>query len=521
MDEGPRRPEIAARRGRERRHRASETSEGEWHGTASTPAIRRTPLASRVRRQVDRSGHLLSETNELGYVTKYNYDFKGRILSEEFPGGLTIGYVYDNSGLPIQVKAKDGTISRYEWDNQLRLSAIVNSDGTRTEWTYKGSLRTPFSTSRVANDGSEKYTLGYAYDPQMRLTRLFYPDGTFEGWKYGCCDVVEAKDRANAITKYAYDAGLRKVLEVSPNDEKTSYVYDFRGRLLTKIFPDMTEESVSYNDKDKITRKSFRDGKSVTYQYDAVGHKVSEAWSDRSISETKYDRMARVVSVSGTHENNIEYAYDALGRIVSEKNFGLPKGNVARVVVYEYNVAGKIAKVSNLDGLTIVRNYDATTGRVILTCKNGVATIFEYDSAGNKTKICKAPASNLSRRQIVEIRTYDKFGNLKDIRNAKNFITASYIYRPDGLLESISHPVSDSGSVFESHVYSYNPDGTQEHTIYRKFVSPPSVVSIPNLTASTGMVENTKNLGYMVSKSVEKGKRLLWQEDALGNRTPN
>jgi len=474
----------------------------------------------------DKSGRLVAKTDELGQKTCYEFDANGHPTSILFPGGIAIRRGYNAQGIPAEVTNKDGSVTKYVWDDKLRLTAMSSPGGIRTEWSYKGFQRIPFSKNISAADGKSNYRFSYSFSPMGRLTRIDYPDGTAESWKYNCCNIIEATDRANAVTKYAYNGRGEKVLEVSPGGMRTTFIYDTLQRLVKTIYPDGTFNETTYGENSKVASETYRNGQSVSFVYNKNGSKVRDNWSDGTFSEFKYDKRNRLVAVSGNHQRNIEYVYDRKGRIMSECDFGLPRAGKPRVTSYAYNRAGRIWKQTMPDGSSVESIYNSLSHRVEERLANGILVHYRLDAFGRVIAVSKIPESEfkaantdkekvaLYEKYVIEERCYDVFGNLYETRDRDGHLMIRSVYRPDGQLEYTFHPVSSTGAVKESYVYNYGTDGVITQTSYRKFIENPTLAK----NDWNGALGNDDQ-GIAMWKSARMGYRSAWTEDAFGNRT--
>ena len=70
-----------------------------------------------------------------------------------------------------------------------------------------------------------------------------------------------------------------------------------------------------------------------------------------------------------------------------------------------------------------------------------------------------------------EFRSYDAYGNLNEIKDGKGNLKARYVFRPDGQIESILRPTSDTAAELQTYKHFYNQDGEQVFEIYKKEIA--------------------------------------------------
>lgn len=456
----------------------------------------------------------------LGRVTSFIYNEKGQLITEVYPDdsrrvidyntkrqvvreiardGILFEYIYENNrlissaqeqlitryyyndlGLPIKTVLPDGSTHDFEWDNLCRLISHTRADGVKTLYSYAGLLNILCEKILISNDNKERYSLKYQYNPQGRLVKILYPDATSEAFIYNCCNLIKYVDRTGAVTQYAYDRKKQKILELSPDKNKTIFQYNNKGWLQKIIYPDKTARSYEYDTFGRIQKEIKPDGTWGAYSYDAAGNIIELATSNGTKSQYTYDEMNRMISVSGDASKTYRYIYNTRGYLEEIHDFGLPAADVARVTSYKYDSLGRITVVNYPDGTTEVLNYDSQ-GRLLYKHNGALVTFYFYNSIGKIAAISEIPAveffssANVKFQQGIaykyqkEFRTYDHFGHLKEIK-MKNGLFRRFQYLPDGLLHSVLFPVSDTLAHKKTYIYTYSGNGKVKTTIYSKFI---------------------------------------------------
>lgn len=119
---------------------------------------------------------------------------------------------------------------------------------------------------------------------------------------------------------------------------------------------------------------------------------------------------------------------------------------------YLYNSNGlalqKVLKYGGEDYISRM-NYDAKGNVIEEILPSGKSTVFEYDNAGNVTKVTKKTSGTATSIENYE---YDLMNRLTKVISAKNEIT-EYTYYPTGQLETVINPKNKVSS------YQYNNMG--------------------------------------------------------------
>jgi len=148
-----------------------------------------------------RYSKLLEETDELGIVTRYEYDDNGNLLRKTEAVGRAeqriTEYTYDVYGNRL---------------SERRLGDADTEETLRT-WTYDEAGNVLTRTVRV----SAGETITEQYERYDRMG-----------------NVLLRRDGRGNVWEYAYDAKGRKVAAIDPLGNTTVYAYDSAGKLLQR-----------------------------------------------------------------------------------------------------------------------------------------------------------------------------------------------------------------------------------------------------------------------------------------------
>lgn len=384
------------------------------------------PDGSSVKFTYDKANRILTTTDEGGRTTSYKYNAKGLPESINNSGKVT-KYEYDAAGRPVKTITPDKLTHGFSWDSLFRMTEYVKPDGVAVD--YKYAANKVVEIKNISTDKKESYARSFNYDPNSRLVKISYPDNSYTKFKYDCCNLIQSRDRAGAITKFAFDARHRKVLETSPNDGKTILKYSkaswLEDRVAEIINPDKTVAKYEYDTNGKLHKEIKPDGTWIRYRYNIAGNKVESYYSDGTVSHFKYDSRNRLIAISGTHQDNIRNKYNSAGRMISSTNHGLPPQPEGRVTTFQYDKLGRLLKTSYPDGTSQVKYYIGFSDKLKALVSKGVITSYKYDDAGRLIAIAKYSVADLKKgkenlfdNNITETRSYDSFGNLKEVKRA-------------------------------------------------------------------------------------------------------
>jgi YD repeat-containing protein len=390
---------------------------------------------SSVKLKYDKENRIVQKTDEMGRITEYKYN--GHQLESVNELGRITKYEYNKDGLPLKTTLPDKTTHIFSWDSLFRMTSHLKPDGTLTLYSYPKTLNNITkinirATTLAAVSGTDKadskpemYSRKFSYDPYGRLIKIQFPDKTSRKFRYDCCNLTETVDRAGAVTKYAYDAAHRMVLEVSPNKEKTIFKYDNMNNVTKIIYPNTTIASYKYDEYKNRTESITPEGAKENAKYDIIGNRIGMTYPNRTKNKFKYDLRNRLIAIAGTHQDNIRNKYNAAGQITSSANYGFPAQTNPRTTTYSYDKLGRLLKTSFPDGTAQVRYYIGFSNKLKALVSKGVISSYKYDNAGRLIAIAKYSTAdlkkgkqNLFENNITETRSYDSFGNLKEIRRA-------------------------------------------------------------------------------------------------------
>lgn len=330
------------------------------------------------------AGDLVSYTNELGYVTTYNYNADHLMTSwADAEGNVIVTNTYDSDGRVTKQVDSEGGTTLFEYGKNY--TKTTDANGNATTYNYDDNYRT---TSIVYADGSTEYKY---YDATNNLSKTVDRSGKATEYKYNADGfVTEVKRFDGATQKMHYDADNNVIKTTDFDGKSVSYTYDSKGNLLTQTNKDGSVKAYEYDSNCRVTKFTDELGNVATYKYDGI-------W----VSEIK-----------DANGNATKYYYNARGDVVTSVD---ALGNTTR---HFYDAAGRNTGYQTADGATVSYTYDKAGCMTTLKNANGYVYTYEYDGMGNITKLID-PLSN----EVVY--TYDGLYNTLSTAYSADHITYS------------------------------------------------------------------------------------------------
>jgi RHS repeat-associated protein len=468
---------------------------------------------------------LLSETDDNGNTTTYQYDALDRLQTIVHPDGTSETTSYDVHGNPVQVVDANGTVTTAMFDlaNRVVTRSIVPAPGvlgtTAELWKYDGTGRVVYaendisvvtrqydSLSSVLQESltvgaGPTRTLTSTYDGARRRVAMTYPSGlTIETARDGLDRTKTiATAGLSAPSSITYDyAGpdrlvRRQCCTAAPNEE-LDVVYDAARRVSRtthrKMIPVTIPDDRVYtwdptgNKTSRTQLGSLRPGESSTFAYDSasrMGHSATVLPGSPPVAvDYTLDGVGnRVLLIGGADDGN--YAMSATlpepaDRQVNQYTttpFGGPReydknGNTLRkegqITHANFDLKNRLISAP-IAGGTRTFGYDAMGRGIAVDCRSlfwdGDRKIEERDCSGN---LAKAYVYGPGGDVVIAVADVDGDGALD--RSA---------YHADDL-GNITMVTDGNGDVLES--YSYDDYGNPH--VFDAGGSPIAVSAIGN-----------------------------------------
>jgi len=418
---------------------------------------------------------LKTQTDPLGRVTTYNYDFNKRLLSEvvDFRNKTTV-LGYDNVWRRMnKISRPDGTVEDitlgWSTDSDPRLlikeTRIVTGKPVITKNSDAFGRETRISTGGF--DGLEVYSDNYYdnygrlkskstphkaadtelltvynYDAYDRPESFVEPNGSITRYSYSNNEITTNKD--GVISKKTTDATGKIISSIDDGgridysyraDDQldnivtagvtTSFEYaDAYHRQTKLIDPSAGAIVTSYNDASRSVTQTWNSGKQITVVTNKFGQPISKTTPD-FVSTYVYEN-GLPKSVTSTNGCSKSIDYDDLGRVW--KTHESANGKTFDMV-YAYNM-GQLDSVS----------YSPFNFTVKYKYENGYLKKLE-DASGNL---------------LERVNSVNSFGQSSDILFG-NDLTTLKSYSPEGLLMSVKTANQGGlGSPIQNMSFEYN-----------------------------------------------------------------
>lgn len=422
-------------------------------------------LGGMTRYEYDSQGYRTAQIDANGNRTTFAYDGRGRLLQVTYPLGQIASWTYDADGRILTFTNGNGEVLRHDNESGGCLAGLLLPDGTREDYTYTldGLLETVTDTQ-----GTTRYT----YDSMRHPSTVTEPDGRYVRYTYDRAGnrvqtaYASRRGAPERVAQYTYDL-LNRVTEVTDDQSGvTHYTYDVSGNLTAMTRPN---------------------GTSTTYTYDAlhrptlIVHKQADGTILASFQFTLDARGNRTAIIHADH-SRIEYTYDAVSRLIAEHHYA-PSGTLTGEVTYIYDAVGNLVRRRGMLG-DIAYTYNANNQ---LLLANGMA--FTYDEAGRLTATTDGAGVNHY--------TYDPRGRLVRFESKAGDAT-TYAYDAFGMRQS-----------------SQGPDGTVSFLVDRY-----NATGVPQVIAATDTMGTTlQTYHYGVSRlaRTDNGTVSYYHTDGLGS----
>jgi RHS repeat-associated protein len=397
----------------------------------------------------DADDNLISEIDELGRETIYDYDALGRMVTKTLPDPDGIGlltspvfhYAYDSLHRQVEMTDPEGRLTQYVYNDAGQLYQTITPDhdidsfDTVTEFGYDLAGRQDETIDALGTS----HTVVFDELGRVIETHEPSPDGIAAG----------------PVFETTYGATGWTLTTTDPLNNVTQYVYSNFGRTVATVQPNAATGATGT-------------GPETISEHDPVGNLVSVTDANGGVTTYAYDDLDRLISVTQPDPTNdmvvnppvTTFAYDKLGRKVSQTD---PLGNVTS---YDYDERGRLVLVTQADpdgggSLTAPETaYVYDDAGQLLTVTNALndTTTYVYDYLGRMITQTQpdpdgaGPLTTLSTTYL-----YDKVGNLTQVTDPLGNFT-QYAYDKHNNLIQITMPDPDDAGPLASPVWTFTFD---------------------------------------------------------------
>ena len=280
------------------------------------------------------------------------------------------------------------------FDDTGRLAAYGNRKGTIARMVYE-----PLADGKLLGyaDRDGRIVLSMEYDDQGRLCGIADDNGRRVVYSYSGERLTEVTNVLGNRQAFEYDASGRISRTMDDAGRTRNITYNTYG-YVTSVLDDEGRGSYFEYDYDKLRQEYYARITSTT-------GREKEVWYDR-------DGKTRRVDINGRTVQKIER--DGRTLLVTDE-----KGHTTRKTFDQWD---NLTAVVHPDGATETTAYEHTFNKPVQkTDPNGIITRYEYDHAGNTTRIVEAAGTAAER--VTEY-AYDGDNNRTVIRRLGDSRTA-------------------------------------------------------------------------------------------------
>lgn len=418
------------------------------------------PLGHERRVEYDARGNAVRLIDELGHEWRRRYDDRGNVIEVEDPLGAVHAFAPDARGLPVRLVDPLGHASAMHWDAAGNLRETIDPLGAGTRLDYDAHGRpsrrvdamggetvvrrdaggrpvemrdaegrvTRLRRDAAGNVVSVTDPLGrerrFGYGPLNRLERVQEPSGAVTRWSYDPeNDLESVRDDLGRRWRFTRDVLGRVVEERDFTGRRLRYQYDAAGRMAAMINGRGQRTDFERDACGRLVRRRFEDGGEETFAYDAAGRLVRAENAD-ALVEFRYDPVGRCVAeaIDGAW---VESKYDARGIRIERVS---PSG---RVVRFEHDPAGRLARLSDSNGPLLDFEHDALGREVRRRMRSGAVSERAYLRTGELLRQQTTSASG--EELLARTYRYDAAAQLREVLDA-TFGLTRYEHDLDGRL---------------------------------------------------------------------------------------
>ncbi|MBU7036333.1 MAG: RHS repeat protein [Theionarchaea archaeon] len=445
-------------------------------------------------------------TNPLNQMQTYTYDFLGRALQISYPDSSSVSWSYDDSNNKVTLTNGRG-YDKIGWFNWLGQLVKVEE-----EYTADTFATTTYQYNEVGNltsfTDAESHTTSYTYTSLFGVTRITYPDSTWEEYQYNNVgNVTSLTDAEDNETTITYDS-LNRLLQVQYQDTSTVTVtYDLNSNVVR-----MDDDAISTGDYTENTYDSWERIISETRHISIEAYIVSY----------QYDIAGRLIKLTYPDTMEITYSYDDLNRITDVKRYVDGSNDEIILDNVQYNVESLLTQVDYGNDLRATFSYDSRDRISTIDLKNGETFFLDldytYDNNSNITQLANAwRDTSDSWHSNTESYSYDGLDRLTSASCTSWSHTYSYDKTgnrigKDGITYTVNS-VNEVTALSNDTSFSYNSNGNMTE---RTTSTDSWVYTYDYANRLTGVEKNSATLGEYKYDGI--GRRLQVAENGVTTR---
>nr|WP_282555285.1 RHS repeat-associated core domain-containing protein [Providencia stuartii] len=403
----------------------------------------------------------ISETNDIGEITRYVYHADGSLAQVYLPNKRHIGYEYNDDGQLTRYVSPLGDIWQLTYDDMHNLSAIIDPqgqiqtyeysqhgellkaispDGAQWQYEYNAAHQLIKSTNPYQNSTEYQFDeLGrlQAYTDALKHTTRYRYSQEHDGVNGSVSDVLLPDGTHQHIE---YDSERRIVAVTDGEGRTTRYRYGPFDLLMAMVRPDGSEIHFEYDALTRLKKVISSLGETYTYERDAAGQIIRETDFTGRVLEYRYDRLGRRIATRYPDNHELRWRYASSGVIIEQSEWVDDGINTQclSTTTYEYDTHLRLVKATNPDSV-VEFEYNAH-GQ--LTCEriNGREVHHQWDEATHTLTQTRFGERELHYAfgQLGEL-TSLQVGQHAPLRFSYNAVGQEYLRRSDAGFVNSSH----------------------------------------------------------------------------------
>jgi RHS repeat-associated protein len=329
-------------------------------------------------------------------LTTTTYKLAGLTDSSSSAQGNTTQYAYtpDDRGLVQSVTDAATNVTQQTWSGNAAINLhTLSSRSTPSGLTRAFDYTSGGNISKITQPDSGYTELSYNVPGQPGLpNRKKDPNGNLTNFDYTPQGLVNrVTDALGQVTLSEYDALGRVVKVTDPAGGVTLTEYDAGGNVTKVTDPLLRSSTSTYDGAGNLLTRTDPAGTVTSFAYDQLNRLTSTTVAlptGQIVTGYEYDVLGRVTKVTNPNGHATTTGYDAAGNPVSKANALLQASS------YEYDKDGRVTRVTDPDGHVTDTSYDAMGRVTAVSTAAGTQQQYSYDGDGRVTQFSDALGRN-------------------------------------------------------------------------------------------------------------------------------
>ncbi len=188
-------------------------------------------LGSTTRYEYDPFGKIKKITDALSIVTEYSYNAFDNLTKIIFNNQDEVNYTYDSKNNLETITLPNGTLYQFDYDSFRNINKVKMNGITIVSYVY--DLKTGLIQSQTYGDSED--TVQFIYDSKYNIKEIKLNGILKYQYEYDQYNrVIQVKDcEGNLVKEYAYNQE-DQIIKVTTNDAILNYQYNSLGEIIQK-----------------------------------------------------------------------------------------------------------------------------------------------------------------------------------------------------------------------------------------------------------------------------------------------